>query len=91
MTRSWTLGGGNIFKIWRIWCSVFTEDIQYLEPFTFLYAAALAVEPVVKLRLVVLPSCDVYKELIYVYDFVLKLQLFVQKTDHDLDCDVLLL
>ena len=38
---------------------------------------------VVKVRLVLLPSCDVYKELIYVYDFVLKLQLFVQKTDHD--------
>ena len=53
-------GGDLKFGVYGVTCNVFTEDIQYLEPFTFLYAAALAVEPVVKLRLVVLPSCDVY-------------------------------
>ena len=62
------------FDVWR----VYNDAIQYLEPFPLLWAAALRFAfagRVVKLRMVVFPSCDVYKDYIFVYDFVLTLLL----------------
>ena len=54
------------------------DAILYLKPFPLLWATTLRFAftgSVVKLRMVVFPSCDVYKDYIFVHDFVLTLLL----------------
>ena len=83
MIHFWTLSGKIYFKFgvfgeWRI----YIDAIQQLEPFPPLggsLAFAFAGH-VVKLRIVVLPSCDVYKIYIFVNDFVSTLLLIIYKT-----------
>ena len=61
---------------------IYIDVNQYLDLFPLLLAAALHFATagcVVKLRVVVLSSCDVYKDYIFVNDFVLKLLLFIYK------------
>ena len=89
VTRSWTLGerGRGIFlKCLIFLCRAYLVTLFSTLNLPFPFGCSLtfcALGPVVKLRLVVLRCCDDYKELIYVHSYLLKLQVFVQETDHD--------